>query len=1005
MKKIFIILAFLITGFGADAAGPQPRDRAQSNTSQSNAVTSGAQTARAARSRSAARTPVAPVPASSTPSTPGVSTRKTQTIVSTQALGRSAATPVVTSRAAKQSVISTGTKVAAAAQNTVVDEKCWNGFMGCMDSFCMLDNANGGRCICSDKNAEYDSILAEIQSLDEQSYQMATVGVERIEMGDDANAVMKKTQEITKSIEKDSAQSKRKTLDLSAWDVNEIDFDAEVEDIFSLSSDGTGITNKTGDALYRAAAKLCNAQIPECKSQSTMMELMYKQRVRSDCTAYENSLRQQRTQSAQKLATAQSAMREAALEQYRNANKYDLGQCTVQFKQCMQTTGGCGDDFSGCVEYSVRQDLVNGGTDRNEKTIKGTSSKIKLSKATYDVLEAKKELCMSVTQQCVNVRDQVWDTFLREVAPQVKSAELMVESNMRSSCISNISTCFQKACKDNMDPNDPDGSYDMCLTNPDALEGACKVEIDPCKKSVPNIMTYVTARLASMRVDSCTREFKECLTSEDRCGADYTQCVGLDTDTIVEMCPVDKLPGCKYEADNKDYVYPGKQEDVRANLEKIATGIFLNIDNNMLSTCQKALDTAMLRVCGSTENCDDIVVDNGAGTRSFKYQVCEYKGFTGGNTVSSLNNSGVASANHVSGRTPQWTGVCYDSLDGISEKQLAHDDKNAGWAGKLSGLMYWGEISYEEYKEKQTDKQTKFRFTPIDKYMDNVAKATMGQNKNRNNLDEETKEIIRDRVYGMEIKALTSAVENAINAIESDQTVQYCMTGREFQGMNNKMLGGRSKTNPRFPNLTRQIRQMIANSALKNARDNYMEKYDEEMERMMKDQVKAAQRLDLEQARQIALQTCKDWAQSSALPASATPEADNGGAWTAVAGLFIAAVGVVAAVFTLGASTPIAIAGITMAAGALGGAAYIASNMDPIAEAGEGNNTGEVVNYIGTAKVEQWNYKASITTTPNYQTGECTKETISQNCAKERKNDCEEWGEEKTYIQTIKLLN
>ncbi len=598
MKKIFIILAFLITGFGADAAP---------------ARTAGA--ARAARSATTQRTATPRTPMATPNKTPETSsssdqstpTRNMQTIVSRAAAGRSATTPVV-SRSAKQSVISTGTKVAAATQNTVVDEKCWNGFMGCMDSFCMLDNANGGRCICSDKNAEYDSILAEIQSLDEQSYQMATVGVERIEMGDDANAVMKKTQEITKSIEKDSAQSKRKTLDLSAWDVNEIDFDAEVEDIFSLSSDGTGIANKTGDALYRAAAKLCNAQIPECKSQSTMMELMYKQRVRSDCTAYENSLRQQRTQSAQKLATAQSAMREAALEQYRNANKYDLGQCTVQFKQCMQTTGGCGDDFTGCVEYSVRQDLVNGGTDRNEKTIKGTSSKIKLSKATYDVLEAKKELCMSVTQQCVNVRDQVWDTFLREVAPQVKSAELMVESNMRSSCISNISTCFQKACKDNMDPNDPDGSYDMCLTNPDALEGACKVEIDPCKKSVPNIMTYVTARLASMRVDSCTREFKECLTSEDRCGADYTQCVGLDTDTIVEMCPRDKLVGC-YNSKKPD-------ADVYDELAEIATGIFLNIDNNMLSTCQKAVQSKVLEVCGSLSECDAFDDDNLIGTDS-----------------------------------------------------------------------------------------------------------------------------------------------------------------------------------------------------------------------------------------------------------------------------------------------------------------------------------------------------------------------------------------------------
>ena len=443
------------------------------------------------------------------------------------------------------------------------------------------------------------------------------------------------------------------------------------------------------------------------------------------------------------------------------------------------------------------------------------------------------------------------------------------------------------------------------------------------------------------------------------------------------------------------------EAQVRENLEKIATGIFLNIDNNMLTACQRAADAAMIKVCGSTENCDELSVDNGAGTRSFKYEVCEYKGFETTDTENSpLNNSGVASANYVNGITPKWTGVCYDSLDGISENQLKHDDKKSGWAGKLSGLIYWGEISYS-----QDDKTNEFSFTPINTYMDNVAKATLGQNKKGKDLDDETKEIIRDRVYGMEIKALTSAVENAISAIESDQTVQYCMTGREFQGMNKTLLGSHSKTNPRFPNLTSQIRQMIAMSALKNARDNYMEKYDEEIERMMKDQVKAAQRIDRSEALRIAAETCKAWAESSALPASNTPEASNSGAWTAVAGLFIAAVGIVAAVFTLGASTPIAIAGISLAAGALGGATYMATTITPVADAGKGSSDGGSGTYIGEAKVDQWNYRASITTTPNMQTGECTKVTISSNCKKEKKNVCEEWEEEKTDKQTIKLLD
>ena len=32
--------------------------------------------------------------------------------------------------------------------------------------------------------------------------------------------------------------------------------------------------------------------------------------------------------------------------------------------------------------------------------------------------------------------------------------------------------------------------------------------------------------LAAMRVDSCTAELKNCLQDKDRCGSDYTQCVG-----------------------------------------------------------------------------------------------------------------------------------------------------------------------------------------------------------------------------------------------------------------------------------------------------------------------------------------------------------------------------------------------------------------------------------------------------------------------------------------------
>lgn len=976
MKKILLIFAFLLTGFGADAAPRAARQASNSRAGGTSATgtigaTSGGAGPTSAntvqRRRSAVQTP-APTPATTT--TPTTTTRTMQTFTSGASQGRINGTnnpgtgnianrSATVSRAAKQSVISTGTKVTSAAQNTVVDEKCWNGFMGCMDSFCMLDNANGGRCICSDQNAQYDSILAEIQSLDEQSYQMATVGVERIEMGNDAAAVMKKTQEITKSIEKDSQQSKRQSLDLSAWNLTEVDFDADAEDIFSLSSDGTSITNKTGDALYRASAKLCNAQLPDCESQSKMMELMYMQRIRSDCTAYENSLRQQRTQSAQKLAAAQSAMREAALEQYRNENKYDLGQCTVEFKKCMQTTGGCGEDFSGCVDYAVRENLTTSEPKPKTKTIKGTSSKITLLSATYDVLEAKKELCMSVTQQCVNVRNQVWDTFIREVAPQVKSAELMAESNMRTSCISNISSCFQKACKDNMDPNDPDGSYDMCLTHPDALTNACKVEIEPCDKSIPEIMTYVRARLASMRVDSCTREFKECLTSEDRCGSDYTQCVGLDTDTIVKMCPEDKLPGCKYNpngADNQNYVY--SQEDVYKNLAQIATGIFLNIDNNMLTTCQKALDTAMLRVCGSTTECNDLIVDNGLGARSLEYKVCAFESDKDIDINQCMVNIDMITDDDLGRNQIAAQGNDKDVKITVTKQGR----KNI--AAVIDGLIYWDGVNIGD--------DGNIDITGYFKSLD----------KNGNITSEQEKRVAN------ELNALQTSIQNAISAIESDQTVAYCREGRTFQGYQ-QILGKKSNDKVRFPQLTDQVRKIITASALSQFKENYYAKYDELNEKRSKDysiiaervaEIRGANNDDIR--RDLARQSCVDLAEMSALSRSAEPPKSAGTYLFASLAMNNAAIGLMTLNPGMVAANSIMSALILSSNGANG------DKFEPKSSS-----------LSGSGGVNQWNYKETITTTFDWENLICHKCVRSSHCAKTRNplvgdKYCEEWGEE-----------
>ena len=512
----------------------------------------------------------------------------------------------VNARAATtQKAVNSSTKIVAATTNTVVSEECKTKYFGCMDSFCMLDNANGGRCLCSNRHTELDKVLDEIQKLDEQSYAMATTGVERINMGADADAVQSMVDKITDDIQNPNPKNTRaRTLNLDAW--NNI-YESDDDDVFGGGT--SDIANQTGDALQNSVSDICVKQIPECSREMSMLKLMYAQQIKSDCTAYENSLKQQKNASTKKLQTAQTALREAALEQHQNANKYDLGQCTIRFKQCMQTTAGCGEDFANCasvVATENAQTRVGSKSKTKNYTINTGVTSISIAASTYDILTSKKPMCDSVTNQCSSVRNQVWDTFLREVAPTLKSAELLAESNVRMNCIANISDCFQKACKDNIDPNNPDGSYDMCLSRPQTMRSLCKVQIDPCVAAEPQILDFVYARLASMRVDACTTEVKDCLSDDNRCGKDYANCVGLDLEAIREMCPLDKLVGCQQDG----------QAAAWETIDNIVQGIYLDIDNSLLTACTNAVNAKMIEICGDEGDCLAFDDDNTIGADS-----------------------------------------------------------------------------------------------------------------------------------------------------------------------------------------------------------------------------------------------------------------------------------------------------------------------------------------------------------------------------------------------------
>jgi len=109
-----------------------------------------------------------------------------------------------------------------------------------------------------------------------------------------------------------------------------------------------------------------------------------------------------------------------------------------------------------------------------------------------------------------------------------------------------------------------------------------------------------------MRVDSCTTEVKECLQSDDRCGSDYSKCIGLDLEAIREMCPLEKLVGCQENG----------QAAAWETIDNIVQGIYLDVDNSILNNCRNLVNAKMVEICGGEDECLAFDDDNTIGADS-----------------------------------------------------------------------------------------------------------------------------------------------------------------------------------------------------------------------------------------------------------------------------------------------------------------------------------------------------------------------------------------------------
>ena len=518
-----------------------------------------------------------------------------------------AADSFAATKAKKQSALQAGTKVRAKIEaKGIYDEECYEKYYGCMDQFCIADNENGGTCMCSDEAAKYDEQLESIKKILAEAERISTVEVERIQAGAKADIVFNDGKRIYNEdgsvVGLDDTKQAAVKPSNSIFDQDDEEEEIEWEDI--------DLSDKVGRSLYVAAHDLCKQQMPEsCNKDMTLLTQMYSRQIVSDCKGLANSIAQKKQEAESALAKAKSAVRGALKDRLDETDQYGRGDCMVQYKKCMMGADACGADWSKCVFTIASENMQN-----NEAlSVKGTKAKkintYDITASTMEILESKRFICESVLDKCVSVRQYVWNDFLREAAPTIRLAETNIESQKRQSCLSDISNCIQKACKDDI-AGKGTATMDACLARPDMARSFCKIQIDPCERMEPQIWDYVVSKLAAMRVDACTAEVKECFTSEDRCGPDFVNCIGMDFDYIHDICPIDKLVVCKQA--NPDF----KMSD----LDSMLMGLYLNVDNKALENCQKLAEQKMVELCGSTTDCNAFAADEYVGTNSLKSQ-------------------------------------------------------------------------------------------------------------------------------------------------------------------------------------------------------------------------------------------------------------------------------------------------------------------------------------------------------------------------------------------------
>lgn len=352
-------------------------------------------------------------------------------------------------------------------------QSCRSVFYDCMDEFCANKDTTLKRCACSSRVNEFDSTKKQLEKIEDKlldfSQRLLTVNMER----EDAEALFTPTEGELAYSDNDRTKSK-KMLDEIAKKLNssfnDSNFDQSLNAInLSLNTDaafdsidslmGASTTTKTGTALYSAARPVCREMAAEVCSESDLgiVESGYQMSIEQDCNTVSKSYATQMEQAQAKIKESGALLDMSRLDIHQKRNSDDILTCKSKMLEMLTDSTVCGSDMQKCLDISGQyidpttgEAFLSANLSNLSKLIvrpveNKTWTDMPGNEKFVTFLDGKKKFLEPAMENCQDVSDYVWDSFIEDALAQIKLAQDKKLDDIRLSCTTLTTQCLSDA--------------------------------------------------------------------------------------------------------------------------------------------------------------------------------------------------------------------------------------------------------------------------------------------------------------------------------------------------------------------------------------------------------------------------------------------------------------------------------------------------------------------------------------------------------------------------------